>query len=263
LAATIQEAEKIAASDIKEVVLAGVNIGDFGQGGDETFFDLVKALDDVNGIERFRISSIEPNLLTNEIIQFTLNESKHFVPHFHIPLQSGSNRVLKAMRRKYIRELFAERVQTIKSIHPDCAIGVDTIVGFPGETDDEFNETVEFLKDLDVSYLHVFTYSERANTTAVKLGDPVPHAVRAERSKRLHILSDKKKRAFYETQVGKTKTVLLEQDDNEGYMHGFTENYVKVKFPYNESLINQMVEVKLTEIDRDGLMKCEAINAIA
>jgi threonylcarbamoyladenosine tRNA methylthiotransferase MtaB len=261
LADTLKEAEKIATTEIKEVVLAGVNIGDFGQGGEETFFDLVKGLDEISGIERFRISSIEPNLLTDEIIHFTLNESKRFVPHFHIPLQSGSNRVLKAMRRKYLRELFAERVAHIKSINPDCAIGVDTIVGFPGETDEEFMETVEFLKELDVSYLHVFTYSERANTTAVKLGESVPHDVRADRSKRLHILSDKKKRAFYESQVGKIKTVLFEQDNDEGYIHGFTENYVKVKFPYHEDMVNTIAEIKLTEIDRDGLMKCEVINA--
>lgn len=263
LADTIKEAEKIAATNIKEVVLAGVNIGDFGQGGEETFYDLIQALDQVKGLERFRISSIEPNLLTNEIIHFSLNESKHFVPHFHIPLQSGSNRVLKAMRRRYERELFAERVHYIKSINPDCAIGVDTIVGFPGETDEEFLETVEFLKNLEVSYLHVFTYSERANTTAVKLGESVPQAVRADRSKRLHILSDKKKRAFYESQVGKLKTVLLEQDNDEGYMHGFTENYVKVKFPFDANLVNQMVQVKLTEIDRDGIMKCEQLIAVS
>ncbi len=198
---TILEAKKIADSSIKEVVLTGVNIGDFGQGGEETFFDLVKELDKIEGINRYRISSIEPNLLSNEIIQFTLEESKRFLPHFHIPLQSGSNEMLKAMRRKYLRELYAERVAKIKSLNSDCAIGVDVIVGFPGETDEAFEESVDFLKDLPVSYFHVFTYSERANTTAVKLKDVVPHAVRAERSKRLHILSDKKKRAFYESQL--------------------------------------------------------------
>ena len=256
---TVSEAQKIADTKIKEVVLTGVNIGDFGQGSDENFFELVKALDEVNGIDRYRISSIEPNLLSDEIIQFTLENSKRFVPHFHIPLQSGSNRLLKAMRRKYLRELYVERVQHIKKLRPDCAIGVDVIVGFPGETDEEFLETVDFLKDLDVSYLHVFTYSERANTTAVKLGDPVPNQVRAQRSKQLHILSDKKKRAFYESQVGSKRTVLFEAEEDEGIMYGFTENYVKVKTPFNPDLVNQMQTVQLTEIDRDGVLKCEFI----
>ncbi len=256
---TVVEAQKIADTNIKEVVLTGVNIGDFGQGEDENFFELVKALDQVNGIDRYRISSIEPNLLSDEIIQFTLENSKRFVPHFHIPLQSGSNRLLKAMRRKYLRELYVERVQHIKKLRPDCAIGVDVIVGFPGETDEEFLETVDFLKDLDVSYLHVFTYSERANTTAAKLGEPVPNQIRAQRSKQLHILSDKKKRAFYESQVGSKRTVLFEAEEDEGIMYGFTENYVKVKTPFNPELVNQMQTVQLTEIDRDGVLKCEFI----
>lgn len=259
IADTVSEAQKIAETNIKEVVLTGVNIGDFGQGKEENFFELVKALDEVNGIDRYRISSIEPNLLSDEIIQFTLENSKRFVPHFHIPLQSGSNRLLKAMRRKYLRELYVERVEHIKKLRPDCAIGVDVIVGFPGETDEEFLETVDFLKDLDVSYLHVFTYSERANTTAVKLGDPVPNQVRAQRSKQLHILSDKKKRAFYESQVGSKRTVLFEAEEDEGIMYGFTENYVKVKTPYNPELVNQFQSVQLTEIDRDGVLKCEFI----
>ncbi|MNK05620.1 Threonylcarbamoyladenosine tRNA methylthiotransferase MtaB [compost metagenome] len=259
IADTVSEAQKIAETNIKEVVLTGVNIGDFGQGKEENFFELVKALDEVNGIDRYRISSIEPNLLSDEIIQFTLENSKRFVPHFHIPLQSGSNRLLQAMRRKYLRELYVERVQHIKKLRPDCAIGVDVIVGFPGETDEEFLETVDFLKDLDVSYLHVFTYSERANTTAVKLGDPVPNQVRAQRSKQLHILSDKKKRAFYESQVGSKRTVLFEAEEDEGIMYGFTENYVKVKTPYNAELVNQFQSVQLTEIDRDGILKCEFV----
>jgi threonylcarbamoyladenosine tRNA methylthiotransferase MtaB len=256
---TVLEAQKIADTKIKEVVLTGVNIGDFGQGEDENFFELVKALDQVNGINRYRISSIEPNLLSDEIIQFTLKDSKRFVPHFHIPLQSGSNRLLKAMRRKYLRELYVERVQHIKKLRPDCAIGVDVIVGFPGETDEEFLETVDFLKDLDVSYLHVFTYSERANTTAAKLGEPVPNQIRAQRSKQLHILSDKKKRAFYESQVGSKRTVLFEAEEDEGIMYGFTENYVKVKTAFNPELVNQIQNVQLTEIDRDGVLKCEFI----
>lgn len=260
IASTIKEAEKIAETDIKEVVLTGVNIGDFGQGGTENFFELIKQLDHVEGIDRFRISSIEPNLLTNEIIQFSLAESKRFVPNFHIPLQSGSNRLLKAMRRKYLRELYAERVMQIKSITPDCCIGVDVIVGFPGETDEEFMETMDFLKEIDVSYLHVFTYSERANTTAVKLGESIPMNTRRERSKMLHILSDKKKRAFYEQNIGNTKTVLFEHEEDNGMMYGFTENYVKVKTTFDASLSNTFKKVKLTEIDRDGLMKIEFLD---
>ena len=259
IASTLIEAKKIAELEIKEVVLTGVNIGDFGQGSDENFLGLVKELDKVEGIDRFRISSIEPNLLSNEIIDFTLNDSKRFVPHFHIPLQSGSNRVLQTMRRKYLRELYAERVKQIKSLREDCCIGVDVIVGFPGETDEEFMETIDFLKDIDISYLHVFTYSERVNTTAAKLGESVPMEVRRERSRMLHILSDKKKRAFYEQNTNTTRTVLFENEEDNGMMTGFTENYVKVKTPYNESLANTFQKVQLTEIDRDGLMKCEII----
>ena len=195
-------------------------------------------------------------MLSTEIIEFTLSNAKRFVPHFHVPLQSGSNRLLKAMRRKYERELYAERVNTIKSFRPDCCIGVDVIVGFPGETDEEFMETMDFLKDIDVSYLHVFTYSERANTTAVKLGDPVPHSVRKQRSQQLHILSDKKKRAFYEQNVGTTRTVLFEAEEENGMMNGFTENYVKVKLPFDPALVNTLQTITLTEIDRDGVMKC-------
>lgn len=260
IASTLTEAEKIAQTEVKEVVLTGVNIGDFGQGGDENFFGLVKQLDKVEGIDRFRISSIEPNLLSNEIIKFCLTNAQRFVPHFHIPLQSGSNRLLQAMRRKYERELYAERVQKIKEYRPDACIGVDVIVGFPGETDEEFMETMDFLKDLDISYLHVFTYSERANTTAVKLGDPVPMSVRKERSKMLHILSDKKKRKFYEENLGSIRTVLFEQEEENGMMFGFTENYVKVKFPFDKALTNTFQQIELTEIDRDGIVKCQFVN---
>lgn len=263
LAQTLQEAQKIAATEVKEVVLTGVNIGDFGQGSEENFFALTKALDEVEGIERFRISSIEPNLLSNEIIEFCLQKAKRFVPHFHIPLQSGSDQILEKMRRKYLSGLYAERVQQIKSINPDTCIGVDVIVGFPGETDEDFLTTVNFLKDLDISYLHVFTYSERANTGAPKLGTKVPMETRRERSKILHLLSDRKKQAFYQTQVGKNKTVLFEQEENEGLLYGFTENYVKVKTPYDAGLINQIVAVQLTEIDRDGLMKCDILTNFA
>lgn len=256
---TVTEASKIAETEVKEVVITGVNIGDFGQGSEENFYQLTIALDQIEGIDRFRISSIEPNLLSDEIIDYTLTKSKRFVPHFHIPLQSGSNKLLKAMRRKYERELFADRIKSIKAKNPETCIGVDVIVGFPGETDEDFMETMDFLKDLDISYLHVFTYSERANTTAVKLGDPVPMNIRKQRSKQLHILSDKKKRAFYETNVGKTGTVLFEQEENHGVMHGFTENYVKVKVPYNADLANTFQQVKMEEIDRDGVMKCSLI----
>lgn len=259
IAETIVEAKKIAETAVKEVVLTGVNIGDFGQGGEENFFGLVKELDAISGIDRFRISSIEPNLLSNEIIDFTLLHAERFVPHFHIPLQSGSNRLLKAMRRKYERELYAERVLAIKKHRADCCIGVDVIVGFPGETDEEFMETMDFLKDLPISYLHVFTYSERANTTAVKLGDTVPQAVRKQRSQQLHILSDKKKRAFYEEQIGSERTVLFEAEEEMGYMYGFTENYVKVKTPFDAALVNTIQPVKLLEIDRDGIVKIELL----
>jgi len=263
IAQTLEEAEKIAQTEVKEVVLTGVNIGDFGQGGDENFFGLVQGLDQVEGIERFRISSIEPNLLSDEIIDFCLNKAGRFVPHFHIPLQSGSDQILEKMRRKYKSALFAERVAQIKSSNPDTCIGVDVIVGFPGETDEDFLTTVNFLKDLDISYLHVFTYSERANTGAPKLGAKVPMDTRRERSKILHLLSDRKKRAFYETQIGQKRQVLFEQEENEGFLYGFTENYVKVKTAFNPALINQLVSVELTEIDRDGLMKCNILSNFA
>jgi threonylcarbamoyladenosine tRNA methylthiotransferase MtaB len=259
IAETIVEAEKIANSDIKEVVLTGVNIGDFGQGEGENFFQLIQALDKVEGIDRYRISSIEPNLLTNEIIDFCLTDSNKFVPHFHVPLQVGNDRILKAMRRKYERSLYAERVAEIKSLRKDCCIGVDVIVGFPGETDEEFLDSYNFLQSLDISYLHVFTYSERANTSAPKLGETVPMEKRKERSKMLHILSDKKKRAFYEENVGSERTVLFEAEEDEGMMFGFTENYVKVKTPFDASLVNQFRKVKLAVIDRDGIMKIEML----
>ena len=259
IAQTIVEAKKIAETEIKEVVLTGVNIGDFGQGEGENFYQLVQELDQVNGIDRFRISSIEPNLLSNEIIDFCLSKAEKFVPHFHIPLQVGNDRILKAMRRKYERSLFAERVAQIKSLRPDCCIGVDVIVGFPGETDEEFMDSLDFIKDLDISYLHVFTYSERANTGAPKLGEPVPMAKRKERSKMLHILSDKKKRQFYEENVGSERTVLFESEEDNGMMYGFSENYVKVKIPFDSKLINAFHKVSMSEIDRDGIMKVELL----
>ncbi|MCC7453674.1 MAG: tRNA (N(6)-L-threonylcarbamoyladenosine(37)-C(2))-methylthiotransferase MtaB [Crocinitomix sp.] len=261
VAETLLEAEKIAKTDIKEVVLTGVNIGDFGQGEGENFLDLIKELDKVEGIERFRISSIEPNLLSNEVIEFVAQSNK-FVPHFHIPLQAGSNTLLKAMRRKYLRELYAERVEKIKTLMPDACIGVDVIVGFPGETEVEFMETVNFLMDLEISYLHVFTYSERANTTAKKMDNAVPMAIRRERSQKLHLISDKKRRAFYESQEGKTKQVLFEAEENGGIMHGFSENYVKVSIPFDPTLINQTVQVRLDKIGLDGNMAVTLLEKI-
>jgi threonylcarbamoyladenosine tRNA methylthiotransferase MtaB len=257
---TVEEAKKIAQTEIREVVLTGVNIGDFGQGNDENFFMLIQELDQVEGIDRFRISSIEPNLLTNEIIDFCLINSNRFVPHFHIPLQSGSNVLLKAMRRKYLRELYLERVKKIKEIEPTCCIGVDVIVGFPGETEEEFMETVNFLKEIDISYLHVFTYSERANTSAVKMAEPVPMDVRRERSKILHLLSDRKKRLFYEQNSGNIRNALLESEQDEGWMYGFTENYVKIRIPFDADLANQFKKVRLTKVNSDGTMDCEFIN---
>ncbi len=252
---TVLEAKKLVDTNIKEVVLTGVNIGDFGQGGEENFYQLIQELDKIDGIDRFRISSIEPNLLSNEIIDFCLTKAKKFVPHFHVPLQSGSNRVLASMRRKYLKELYEDRVNRIKSLNPDTCIGVDVIVGYPGETDEEFAETVAFLEKIDVSYLHVFTYSERANTTAVKLGEPVPMNKRKERSQILHLLSDRKKRAFYEGQMKKEKTVLFEAEEDNGMIFGFTENYVKVKSPYQKSLVNTFQKIHLDTVDRDLIAK--------
>ncbi|MGB1517652.1 MAG: tRNA (N(6)-L-threonylcarbamoyladenosine(37)-C(2))-methylthiotransferase MtaB [Crocinitomicaceae bacterium] len=263
IAETIQKAEEIGNTEIKEVVLTGVNIGDFGQGGTENFFMLVKALDKVNGIDRFRISSIEPNLLGNEIINYCLTKSEKFAPHFHIPLQSGNDRLLKAMRRKYDRTLFAERIEKIHQINPYTCIGVDVIVGFPGETEDDFLDTVKFLNNLDISYLHVFTYSERAKTTAIKLGDPVPLFVRKQRSRQLHILSEKKKRSFYEKNIGQIGLVLLEGDNHDGFMHGFTENYIKVKIPFDASLINSFVHVQHDSIGSEGIMNVTLLEKVA
>ncbi len=262
IAETLVEARKIAASEVKEIVLTGVNIGDFGQGGEENFEGLIRELDQIEGIDRFRISSIEPNLLTDSIIEFSLKESERFVPHFHIPLQSGSNKLLKAMRRKYLKELFADRINTIKKIDNSTCIGVDVIVGFPGESDEDFEETLNFLKDLPISYLHVFTYSERANTTAVKLADPVPMETRRRRSKMLQILSDKKRRAFYEEQIGKEMAVLFEGEENEGYMFGFTPNYVKVRIPYDESYSNQLILTKLDQIATDGTVEGTVLSPV-
>jgi threonylcarbamoyladenosine tRNA methylthiotransferase MtaB len=262
IANILAQAQQIALTDVKEVVLTGVNIGDFGiiEGKrQEKFIDLIKALDEVEGIERFRISSIEPNLLTNEVIEFVA-QSKRFVPHFHIPLQSGSNKILKLMHRRYLRELYAERVKKIKSLMPHCCIGVDVIVGFPSETDADFLETYHFLNELDISYLHVFTYSERNNTAALQIEEVVPLQKRNERSKMLHILSDKKRRYFYEQNIGKTATVLFEQNIENGKMEGFSENYVRVVAKYDPLLINELKDVKLTSINTEGLVEVEELD---
>jgi threonylcarbamoyladenosine tRNA methylthiotransferase MtaB len=261
----LQNAKEISQQDIKEIVLTGVNIGDYGKGEfgnkkhEHTFLELVQELDKVEGIERLRISSIEPNLLKNETIDF-VSKSRTFVPHFHIPLQSGSNDILKKMKRRYMRELYLERVAKIREVMPNACIGVDVIVGFPGETDEHFLETYHFLNDLDISYLHVFTYSERDNTEAVSFDGVVPANVRAKRSKMLRGLSVKKRRAFYESQLGTSRTVLFEGENKEGYIHGFTENYVKVKAPWNPELVNTLHEITLTKIDDDGCVRMEFAN---
>ncbi|MFT5642290.1 MAG: threonylcarbamoyladenosine tRNA methylthiotransferase MtaB [Cyclobacteriaceae bacterium] len=253
----VAQAREIAATEVKEVVLTGVNIGDFGiQDGKrcEKFVDLVKALDEVDGIERFRISSIEPNLLSEEIIEFVA-QSKRFANHFHIPLQSGSDEVLKLMNRRYLSGLYRDRVTTIKKLMPDCCIGVDVITGFPGESDEEFKKTYEFLNELDISYLHVFTYSERANTKAVDMVNAIPLNIRTNRSKMLRTLSEKKKRFFYESQVGKQGSVLFEDDVHDGVMEGFTSNYIRVKAKYDPVLINELKEIVMVAVDENTLME--------
>lgn len=253
----VQNANEIAAMGIKEIVLTGVNIGDFGNGTaviegqkpkkEALFIDLIKELDKVEGIDRFRISSIEPNLLTDEIIRFVA-ASKRFVPHFHIPLQSGNNKQLKAMRRRYLRELYADRVATIRQLIPHCCIGVDVIVGFPGESKEDFMETYRFIQELEVSYLHVFTYSERANTPAIEMEDVVPMQERRERNEMLRILSEKKKLAFYHKFCKNNHQVLWEAKNWNGYMFGFSDNYIKYAQPYNENLINKLTSVQSLEV---------------
>ena len=259
---TLTEAKKIADSSVKEVVLTGVNIGDFGIQNNETFYDLIQELDDVDGIERFRISSIEPNLLSEEIIEF-VKSSKRFAPHFHIPLQSGNNELLGKMRRKYPVELYTSRVELINRQIENCCIGVDVIVGFPGETDAHFEETYNYLKDLNISYLHVFPYSERANTSARKMDGAVPQHIRMERSKMLRNLSLKKRRQFYESQSGRTVNVLFEGKEQNGMISGFSENYVKVEMPYDPLLINEMKSMQLDGFNANGSMVAqELVNLI-
>jgi len=262
----LKNAKEISEKGIKEIVLTGVNIGDYGKGEfgnkkhEHTFLELVQALDKVEGIHRLRISSIEPNLLKDETIDFVSN-SETFVPHFHIPLQSGSDTLLKKMKRRYLRKVYTDRVTKIKEVMPNACIGVDVIVGFPGETDELFLETYNYLSEMDISYLHVFTYSERPNTEAVEMDGVVSKNVRTKRSKMLRGLSVKKRRAFYESQLGNTLTVLFEGENKEGYIHGFTENYVKVKAPWNPDLVNTLHKVTLTKIDEDGLVRFDFVNA--
>lgn len=250
VANVVANVQQLASQGVKEVVLTGVNLGDFGKGAnglsgqEENFFDLVKELDAIEGIRRYRISSIEPNLLTNGIIEFVAN-SDRFMPHFHIPLQSGSNKILGLMRRRYRRELYADRVKLIKTLMPHCAIGVDVIAGFPGETDAEFRETFDFLHTLDISYLHVFTYSERDNTHALTLKPVVPKEVRHQRNKTLRNLSYMKMQYFTEQHTGQTRKVLFEGHDKNGMMEGYTDNYIRITTPYREEWVNQVVEWKI------------------
>ena len=261
----LKKAAEISAKGIKEIVLTGVNIGDYGKGEfgnkthEHTFLDLVTQLDKVEGIDRLRISSIEPNLLKNETIEL-VSKSRAFVPHFHIPLQSGSNEILKKMKRRYMKELYVDRVNKIREVMPHACIGVDVIVGFPGETDEHFLETYHFLNNLDISYLHVFTYSERDNTEAAVMEGEVAKNIRSKRSKMLRGLSVKKRRAFYEGQIGTDRTVLFENENKEGYIHGFTENYVKVKTPWNPELVNTLHNIQLTKIDEDGAVRFDFLN---
>ncbi len=262
----VANARRIAEMGVKEIVLTGVNIGDFGNGTEvieglrprkeALFIDLIEALDEVEGVERFRISSIEPNLCTDEIISFVA-ASKRFMPHFHMPLQSGNNKQLKAMRRRYRRELYAERVALIKSLMPHCCIGVDVIVGFPGETEEDFLETYRFLNELDVSYLHVFTYSERPNTPAAEMPNPVPMEERRRRNDMLTILSEKKRSHFYRQHLGSCRPVLFEKSTRAGRMSGFTDNYIRVDAPLDEALLNTIQMVELKELGPEGLVQVD------
>lgn len=253
----LKNAREIAERDIKEIVLTGVNIGDYGKGEfgnkrhEHTFLDLISKLNEVEGIERIRISSIEPNLLKDESIEL-VSKSKSFVPHFHIPLQSGSDELLKKMKRRYLTKLYNDRVHKIREVMPDAAIGVDVIVGFPGETEELFMETYNFLNELPISYLHVFTYSERENTEAVGMSGVVPIPERKKRNKMLRILSEKKKMAFYQTQLGKTLPVLWEHENKDGKMYGFTENYVRVQKDFDQGSVNKIEFLNLEKILSDG-----------
>ncbi len=256
----IKHALEITKRGIKEIVLTGVNIGDYGKGEfgnkkhQNTFLDLITELDNIEALKRIRISSIEPNLLTDKIIDFVAR-SRVFVPHFHLPLQSGNDEVLRKMKRRYLRDLYRDRFTQIKSLMPQACVGVDVIVGFPGETDSAFIDTYTFLADLDISYLHVFSYSERPNTEAINLPDSVPQATRNKRSKMLRGLSAKKRRSFYESQLGNTVDVLFENENKMGYITGFSENYVKVRTPWNPELANKIKKVRLQSIDQEGFVR--------
>ncbi len=261
IANILKQAKEIADSGVKEIVLTGVNIGDFGLHNGvrkEKFIDLIKELDKIEGLDRYRISSIEPNLLTDEIIEF-VSKSDKFVPHFHIPLQSGNDKILALMKRRYKREIYGDRVSKIKKLMPNACIGVDVITGFPGENDDEFKVTYDFINNLDVSYLHVFTYSERDNTHALTLKGKVQQKDRNERTTMLRSLSEKKKRAFYESQIGRKESVLFESDVVDGFMYGFSRNYVKTKAKFDPLLVGETKEVVFTAIDENGDMMCEEI----
>lgn len=256
----LKNAKELVAKGVKEIVLTGVNTGDYGKGieGDLNFFNIVKMLDEVDGIERIRISSIEPNLLTDEIIEFVA-KSKRFMPHFHIPLQSGSDKMLKLMQRRYKSELYKNRVEKIKKEMPNACIGVDVIVGFPSETDDDFLDTYNFINALDVSYLHVFTYSERQNTKALEIEPVVPMSVRNQRNEMLRILSEKKKHHFYQHFLGQKMVALLEEEQKGNVMHGFTNNYIKVAVPYDATMVNQIVPIQLNEFDEAGNVSAQII----
>jgi len=271
VANVVENAQKIADLGVKEIVLTGVNIGDFGNGTsviegerpkkEAMFIDLIKELDKVKGVERFRISSIEPNLLTNEIIEFVA-QSERFVPHFHIPLQSGNNKQLRQMRRRYKRELYVERVAKIRALMPHCCIGVDVIVGFPGETNEDFLETYNFINELDITYLHVFTYSERPNTPANEMENPVPIHIRRERNEMLRILSEKKKRHFYSQYIGQTRTALFEVSKNKDLMSGFTDNYLKIELPYHPAMINELGQVRLDALNEKGNFEASLVETV-
>ena len=268
IAKTVELAKKVATSGVKEIVLTGVNIGDFGKTPDgnkrteEDLYGLIQELEKIDSVERWRISSIEPNLLTEDIISFVANSDK-FMPHFHIPLQSGSDRILKYMRRKYLTKLYRERIETIKRLMPHACIGVDVIVGFPGETEEEFLATYDFINSLDVSYLHVFTYSERANTKALNLSPIVPMAERKKRNEMLRILSEKKKRAFYEQHLNSERKVLWEAENDEGKIYGFTDNYIKVVTSYDAALTNTIQTMSLSDISKNGFVTVEMSSEVA
>ncbi len=258
--ATLSQAKAAIAEGAKEIVLTGVNIGDFGTTNGEDFLGLISELDKLNGVERFRISSIEPNLLSNEIIDFVATSEK-FVPHFHIPLQSGSDEILKAMRRRYLSDLYRDRVERILHKMPDAAIGVDVITGFPGESDEHFETTYRFLTELPVAYLHAFTYSERANTTALRIEDIVPVNIRQERTKMLRILSQKKRRAHYDQHLGSVREVLFEARENDGKIEGYTDNYIRVALPYDEALVNCVVPVELVSHTDEGVVAARSVHS--